>query len=427
MFVRRWPYAFYHSLTPRTSDHSPLVLRGDMQPSQNHIVGTPMYSIAQKLKALKPVSKRQRKDKGDRSLNVKLVAEFLEIAQSLLHLDWRNPLLLLLEHCYRFVFLKPAKLEQVMLQQWVKIQWLKGGDQCSNAFFCKVAIRRDFKRIFKISNEEGHTSTELNDISTVFVDFHQRLLGGTRMNRVLDLQYLRPWATHIITEDEGGTLIQPITTEEVKLAVFDIAEDKASGPDGYSSGIYKAVWSIVGDEVNKAVPDIFATGHLLKQGNATLLSLIPKANFRPISCCNVLYKVITKILVQRISGVLEKLTSPSQKAFVPGRSIGDNILLAQELFSGYNQARLPLRSALKVDLRKAYDNVEWDFLLATLKMFGFLELFIHCIEECVSKTHFSICLNGTTWVLRWGTRAKTGGPHVPIFLFVMVMEVLQLS
>ncbi|KAL0404357.1 UNVERIFIED_CONTAM: hypothetical protein Sradi_2076500 [Sesamum radiatum] len=93
---------------------------------------------------------------------------------------------------------------------------------------------------------------------------------------------------------------------------------------------------------------------------------------------------------QRISGVLDKLISPSQNAFVPGRSIGDNILLDQELFSSYNQARLPPRSALKVELCKAYDTVEWDFLLATLKMFGFPELFTYWIEECVSTTHFSL-------------------------------------
>ncbi|KAL0420569.1 UNVERIFIED_CONTAM: hypothetical protein Slati_3079800 [Sesamum latifolium] len=87
--------------------------------------------------------------------------------------------------------------------------------------------------------------------------------------------------------------------------------------------------------------EFFETEGLLKQVNSTLISLIPKVNtptvvaeFRPISCCNVLYKVITKILVQRMRGILDKFISPSQNAFVPGRSIGENILLAQELFNG---------------------------------------------------------------------------------------------
>ncbi|KAL0444878.1 UNVERIFIED_CONTAM: hypothetical protein Slati_2210500 [Sesamum latifolium] len=183
------------------------------------------------------------------------------------------------------------------------------------------------------------------------------------------------------------------------MALFDIEEDRAPGSDGFSSGFYKAAWPIVGKEVTKAVLDFFGTGRLLKQVNATLLSLIPKvsapnlvADFRPISCCNVLYKIISKLMVLRIRAILGKLVSPSQNAFVPGRKIGDNILLAQELFSGYNQVRLPPRCALKVDLRKAYDTVEWDFLLATLPLFGFPAVFIGRIEECVTSTHFLFVL-----------------------------------
>ncbi|KAL0291495.1 UNVERIFIED_CONTAM: hypothetical protein Sangu_3263400 [Sesamum angustifolium] len=107
------------------------------------------------------------------------------------------------------------------------------------------------------------------------------------------------------------------------------------------------------------------------------------SDFRPISCCNVLYKVITKIIVQRLRLVLDAMISPSQNAFVPGRSIGDNILLAQEMFTGYNRQGLPKRCALKIDLRKAYDTVEWDFLIAALQMFGFPDIFIGWIEECV--------------------------------------------
>ncbi|KAL0455583.1 UNVERIFIED_CONTAM: hypothetical protein Slati_0897500 [Sesamum latifolium] len=138
----------------------------------------------------------------------------------------------------------------------------------------------------------------------------------------------------------------------------------------------------------------------LKEGdvNATVLALIPKvqlhrevADYRPIACCNVIYKVITKIMVTRMKGVLHKLIDPSQNAFVPGQNISDNILLVQELFLEYNQKRLPPRCALKVDLRKAYDTVEWDLLTATLKLFKFPVVFIHWVTECVS----TISLNGS--------------------------------
>ncbi|KAK0583831.1 hypothetical protein LWI29_003604 [Acer saccharum] len=132
------------------------------------------------------------------------------------------------------------------------------------------------------------------------------------------------------------------------------------------------MWHIVGDDVINAVQEFFRTGLLLKELNATILTLVPKVpnpskmmDFRLISCCNTLYKIIAN----RIKPCLPGIISPSQSAFVAGRRIGDNILLVQELMRNYHKDDGMPKLALKVDLMKAFDMVDWGFLLDTLAAF----------------------------------------------------------
>ena len=117
-------------------------------------------------------------------------------------------------------------------------------------------------------------------------------------------------------------------------------------------------------------------------------------DFRPISCCNTLYKIIAKIITNRIKPCLPGIISPSQLAFVAGRRIGDNILLVQELMRNYNKDDGRPKLALKVDLMKAFDMVDWGFLLDTLAAFQFPLKVINWIKACLTTHKFSISING---------------------------------
>ncbi|CAH1432193.1 unnamed protein product [Lactuca virosa] len=192
-------------------------------------------------------------------------------------------------------------------------------------------------------------------------------------------------------------------------------------------------WHIVGKEVCKAVKEFFLNGQLLQAVNHTILALLPKVevpntmkDFHPISCCNVIYKCITKIIVTRISPFLHNLVDVNQSAFIPGRAITDNILLSQELMRGYTCKHGSPRCALKVDIQKAYDTVNWSFLEQILWGFGFHHRMIQWIIKCVSTTSFSISINGENKGYFMGQRGLRQGDPMSPYLFTLIMEVFNL-
>ena len=157
------------------------------------------------------------------------------------------------------------------------------------------------------------------------------------------------------------------------------------------------MWHIVGEDVINAVSSFFQTRRMLKEMNATSISLIPKVanptrltDFRLISCCNTVYKCIAKILAGRIEVVLPSLVGPYQTAFILGWRISDNILLSQELMKGYHKSIGPPRCAMK-----AYDSVRWDFVDAKLIKMGFPRTVIDWIMVCVTSCQSMVSLQVT--------------------------------
>ncbi|KAL2235283.1 UNVERIFIED_CONTAM: hypothetical protein Sindi_1260500 [Sesamum indicum] len=307
------------------------------------------------------VFREMKRKKGDLSHNDQLAKGFLEMEQRLISANRQDDLLLQLEHCCQLVLAKAAKLEQVMLQQRAKMQWMKEGDQCSRVFFRKIAQRRSVRRILQINDDHGTTHTDLGAINNEFVDYYHNLLGGGMRHEVINLSFLRPWARYRLSDEEENLLLAPFTPADTKQALFDIAEDKTPGPDGYSSGFFKAAWPIVGQEVSFVVLEFFRTGRLLKQINTTLLALI----------------------LESVPSDICARTKHWRQYYASAGTL-----------HGVNQARLPPRCELKVDIRKTYDTVEWDFLIAAMRLFSFPATFIMWIEACITTPSFSIGIKG---------------------------------
>ncbi|GJX57973.1 RNA-directed DNA polymerase, eukaryota, reverse transcriptase zinc-binding domain protein [Tanacetum coccineum] len=172
---------------------------------------------------------------------------------------------------------------------------------------------------------------------------------------------------------------------------------------------------------------------MLGELNVTLIALVPKietpgkvSDFRPIACCNVLYKCISKILTDRIKEGLNMVISLNQSAFIPGRHIQDNILITQELFKGYNRKQGAKRCAMKIDIQKAYDTINWDFIKDCLSLVGFHEVMVDWVMTCITSTSFSLCVNGEVCGYFKGGRGLRQGDPISPYIFTLMMEVLNM-
>ncbi|RZC58313.1 hypothetical protein C5167_005619 [Papaver somniferum] len=190
--------------------------------------------------------------------------------------------------------------------------------------------------------------------------------------------------------------------EEVKEVIFMMKPWAAPGSDGFQAGFYQETWSIVGDNLVSMVQHFFKSKHILTEMNDTYQVLIPKisaltqpADFRTISLCNISYKLISKILANRLKPLLDKIISPSQVAYVPGRHIQDNLIIAHELIHSMKKTKDRQGwVGIKLDMSKAFDRIEWGFLKDVLFQIGFHEDWIQLIDQCISTTTISIILNG---------------------------------
>ncbi|GKC52346.1 hypothetical protein Tco_1075091 [Tanacetum coccineum] len=192
-------------------------------------------------------------------------------------------------------------------------------------------------------------------------------------------------------------------------------------------------WNIIGSDICNAIRDFFSNGQLLKEINHTFLALIPKVptpfrvnDFRPILCCNVIYKCISKIITNHIIDGIKEVVSDNQSAFIPGRRISDNILITQEVMHSYHKKKGPPRCAFKIDIQNAYDTVDWRFLEHILIRFRFHNTMVRWIRACVSSTSFSLSINGNIHGYFKGKRGLRQGDPLSPYLFTLVMEILTL-
>ena len=321
--------------------------------------------------------------------------------------------------------------EEIMWRQRSRITWLREGDSNTRFFHQRARRRRSRNRIIKLNQPDGSECTKVEEMHAMATDFYSNLFkseGTSNMRMVLD---------HVprkITNEMNKFLCAPFDESEVKDALFQMFATKAPGPDGFPAYFFQRNWDVCGEDLTRMVLRVLNGDEVPTEINSTFIVLIPKVQnpvslnqFRPISLCNVVYKIISKALANRLKRVLPNIISEEQSAFIPGRIISDNILVAYEClhFMRTNRSKSNAYCALKLDMMKAYDRVEWSYLEAIMLKLGFDRLWVDKIMKCVTTASFSILFNGERLQEFKPTRGIRQGDPISPYLFLLCAEGLS--
>ena len=237
-------------------------------------------------------------------------------------------------------------------KQHSRIRWLKEGDANTSFFHAAIKARRARNHIWNLS-DNGTTTTDGVRIAQLLNDRYRMLFNQPHIHRRIPLDLL----CRELNEEDNRGLCAAATMVELNSVIKHLNPNRAPGIDGFNGMFYRVAWPIIGEDLLAAINNILKANKMLKQVNHTLICMIPMVaipasvdDFRPIAVCNVMYRILSKLLTNQLKPLLPRLTDLNQTAFIRGRRITESILLAHELCHKLHSGQGRGRMCIKIDL-----------------------------------------------------------------------------
>ncbi|XP_074300279.1 uncharacterized protein LOC141631518 [Silene latifolia] len=330
-----------------------------------------------------------------------------------------------------------AKLDELLLaeetywRQRSRVNYLMEGDKSTRFFHLKASNRKRRNHIARLKDEGGLWVIDEEAKRKLAMTYFDNLFASSNPSRMEEaLSCIVP----CVTDEIKSELLKPFTKEEVTNALNQMKPCKAPGPDGLNANFFQTFWHIIGNDVADYVIKCLDGREDITNVNHTHIVLISKIkeatelnNYRPISLCNVVYKLISKVLVGRHKAFLDGLIKFEQSAFIPGWLTSDNAIIAFESFhflKSHHHGRKGYMS-LKLDMSKAYDRVEWVFVERVMVKMGFAPRWVEMIMRCVRNVRSAILVIGVALdYIRPRRGLRQGDPLSP-YLFILCANVFS--
>jgi hypothetical protein len=380
-----FPACFLHSLPSLMSDHTPLLLQGDLdhRPNssfrfENFWTAMPGFQDMVQDTWVRPVNsqlplkrlhikmarvarsiKKWRRDKiGDTKLQLAIIKEILlqlELAQESRTLTDQE---LDLRRRLKIRSTGLAAIEKSRIRQRSRLTYIRCGDANTKFFHIRASAKRRKNYIHCLQTNEGMAFSHEEKENVAGEFFRNHLGTSTQRTRTFDWQALG------YNPRDLSELEVPFSQEEIKETITSMPSDKAPGPDGFTGAFFKSCWEIIKDDVTVAINNLF---HLNSQGfelmNSANIVLLPKkedalqiTDYRPISLIHSFAKIFSKLLANRLAPLLNSLVSNCQSAFIKKRSIHDNFLYVQTTVQKLHKQKTPALF-MKLDIQKAFDTI----------------------------------------------------------------------